>query len=240
MELFNILAACATLSIAADSPIEQFYPVRQAECVEASQIYKERLQSIELSAADRDAISRVTFAEAGNQGDSGLAGVIYTIINRLISGNFGETIEEVVNARGQFEPVQRAGGDWKNLPSLTEENRTRIDTIINLALDGHLPDVTNGALFFQNPKIVAQREEQGSVSKGLTNFGGATPSAVIHDHAFYSQIKKGQPVTLRASPSRSVPPSSPPETWDIYATARFSVADSEWAVFPRSMTWSKP
>ena len=34
----------------------------------------------------RDAIARVAFAEAANQGDSGLAAVVYTIMNRLQDG----------------------------------------------------------------------------------------------------------------------------------------------------------
>jgi hypothetical protein len=62
------------------------------------------------SAAGRDAIARVAYAEAGNQGDSGLAAVVYTILNRLQDGRWGDTIDSVLNARAQFEPVLRAGG----------------------------------------------------------------------------------------------------------------------------------
>ena len=36
----------------------------------------------------REGIARVSFAEAGNQGDSGLAGVVYTILNRLADGRW--------------------------------------------------------------------------------------------------------------------------------------------------------
>ena len=139
----------------------------------------------------RDAIARVAFAEAANQGDSGLAAVVYTILNRLQDGRWGSSVEAVLNARGQFEPVMRAGGSWRNLPPVSEAQRARVSTIINLAIDGRLPDLTNGARFFQNARIVAAREAAGAVSPGLTNFGGAPSSAVIGAHTFYVEAGRG-------------------------------------------------
>lgn len=145
-----------------------------------------------LSAPDaREAVARVSFAEAANQGDSGLAGVVYTILNRLVDGRWGRSVEAVVNARGQFEPVMRAGGDWRRLPAVSAAQKARIDTILNLALEGRLPDLTNGARFFQNPAIVAGRARSGQVSQRLVAFGGATPSAVIGAHHFYVSQGRG-------------------------------------------------
>ena len=144
-----------------------------------------------MSAEARDAIARVTFAEAGNQGDSGLAAVVYTILNRLADGRWGTSVDSVLNGRSQFEPVMRAGGDWRNLPAVSAADLARIDTILNLALDGRLPDLTGGARFFQNPAIVAGRARAGSVAAGLVNFGGATPSAVIGAHSFYAEAGRG-------------------------------------------------
>ena len=139
----------------------------------------------------REGIARVTFAEAGNQGDSGLAAVVYAILNRLTDGRWGLSVDSVLNARGQFEPVMRAGGEWRSLPPVSAAAQARIDTIINLALDGRLPDLTNGAQFFQNPAIVAQRARNGRVSARLVNFGGAAPSAVIGAHSFYVEAGRG-------------------------------------------------
>lgn len=139
----------------------------------------------------RDAIARVTWAEAAGQGDSGLAGVVYTLLNRLASGRWGASIDEVVNARAQFEPVVRAGGDWRLLAPVRPAERARIDTILNLVLDGRLPDLTGGALYFQNPRIVAARAAAGAVSPRLVHFGGAAPSVVIGDHAFYADPRRG-------------------------------------------------
>ena len=153
----------------------------------------------------REAIARVAYAEAANQGDSGLAGVVYTIINRLADGRWGGSVEAVVNARRQFEPVMRAGGSWRSLPTVSEARQARIDTIINLALEGRLPDPTNGARFFQNPQIVAGRAARGEVSAGLVNFGGAPPSAVIGAHSFYVEAGRGGGSTPGAGRSAAAP-----------------------------------
>ena len=139
----------------------------------------------------RDGIARVAYAEAGNQGDSGLAAVVYAILNRLNDGRWGGSIDAVLNASHQFEPVMRAGGRWRNLRPVSEARRARIDTIINLALEGRLPDLTNGARFFQNPRIVADRAGAGEVSASLVNFGGTAPSAIIGAHSFYVEAARG-------------------------------------------------
>jgi len=180
MNIISILAVCSALITGSPE-------FKQTGCFRASDTYQTVLKTLTLSAEDREAITRVSYAEASNQGEAGLAGVVYTILNRLISGEFGKTITEIVNAKHQFEPVHRVGG-WQNLPIATDEQKAKINTIITLALEGHLPDVTKGALFFQNPKIVTMRETKGTVSKGLTHFGGSKPSIVIKDHAFYHTI----------------------------------------------------
>ena len=151
----------------------------------------------------RDGIARVVFAEAGNQGDSGLAGVVYTILNRLDDGRWGASVDDVLDAPHQFEPVMRAGGDWRNLHPVSEAQQARVDTIINLALEGRLPDLTNGARFFQNPRIVANRAEVGQVSPSLVNFGGSPASAVIGAHSFYVEAGRGgtRPSGVAPSPS---------------------------------------
>ena len=216
MDLFAILATCAALSGAAPQPET---PISPADCEAAAADYQANLQSVELSSDDRDAIARVAFAEAANQGDSGLAGVVYTIINRLISGQWGNTVTAVVNAPHQFEPVHSAGG-WRKLPALSPTQQTRVDTIINLAMEGRLPDLTNGALFFQNPDVVAQREAAGKVSEGLTHFGGSTPSAVIQDHTFYASINNGGSGN-QAAPVRVQAERRPEaKAWDIYGKAQ--------------------
>lgn len=138
-----------------------------------------------LSAEDRDALGRVAYAEAGNQGEEGLAAVAHAVLNRVASGRFGAGVQGVLDAPGQFEPVARAGGTWHGLPALTEPQRLVFGTILDLILQGRLPDLTGGSTFFQNPATVAQRAAAGLVSPRLVNFGGRTPAAVVRDHSFY-------------------------------------------------------
>jgi N-acetylmuramoyl-L-alanine amidase len=170
----------------------------------------------------REAITRVAFAEAGNQGDSGLAAVVYTILNRVQDGRWGGSVEAVVNARGQFEPVMRAGGDWRRLPASTVAQRARIETILNLALEGRLPDLTNGARYFQNPQIVADRAARGEVSQGLVNFGGTGPSAVIGAHSFYVDARStGGGGSRSPGPASSPRGPSPAASWSAAGGAIF-------------------
>jgi spore germination cell wall hydrolase CwlJ-like protein len=142
-----------------------------------------------LSSDDRDALGRVAYAEAGNQGTEGLAAVLYAILNRLASGRFGSSVEAVIEAPGQFEPVDRAGGRWRNLPTLSTSHVATVATILGLIQQGRLPDPTHGATFFQNPQIVASRAAAGQVPIALTNFNNQTPIAVIGDHAFFRQLR---------------------------------------------------
>jgi hypothetical protein len=137
-----------------------------------------------LSSEDREAIGRVTYAEAGNQGEEGIAAVIFTILNRVSSGQFQGNVQDVIDAPNQFEPATRAGG-WRYLPALDSTQSTQFETILNLILAGWLPDLTNGALFFQNARIVAARAARGAGSSYLVDFGGTPPVAEIGDHRFY-------------------------------------------------------
>ena len=138
-----------------------------------------------LSAEDRDALGRVAYAEAGSQGEEGLAAVAHAVLNRVASGRFGAGVQSVLDAPGQFEPVGRAGGTWRGLPPLSGSQRLVFGTILDLILQGRLPDLTGGSTYFQNPTIVAQRAAAGLVSPGLVNFGGQVPAAVVRDHSFY-------------------------------------------------------
>jgi spore germination cell wall hydrolase CwlJ-like protein len=137
-----------------------------------------------LSLEDREAIGRVAYAEAGNQGEEGIAAVIFTILNRVSSGQFQDSVQGVIDAPNQFEPATRAGG-WRYLPPLDLTQSIQFETILNLILAGRLPDPTQGALFFQNTRIVAARAAAGVVSAYLVDFGGTPPVAEIGDHRFY-------------------------------------------------------
>jgi Cell Wall Hydrolase len=168
-----------------------------------------------LSAEDRDALGRVAYAEAGNQREEGLAAVVHVVLNRTVSGRFGAGVQSVLDAPGQFEPVARAGGTWRGLPPLTDSQRLVFGTILDLILQGRLPDPTGGSTHFQNAAIVAQRAAEGLVSPDLVNFGGQVPAAVIRDHSFFhgGGSSGAAPNTRRtAAPAAAStpPPAAPP------------------------------
>src|SRR3546814_11673159 len=115
-----------------------------------------------------------------------IAAVVYTIINRLGSGRFGNSVNAGLNAPKQFEPVSRYGGDWRRLPPAPPAARARVDAIVGLALRGELADETGGALYFHNHRIDATRERAGLVSRGLTHFGSPQHTAVLGVHRLYT------------------------------------------------------
>lgn len=197
MDPASLLAACALHAQALNAQAQQAGAARPCPEVGASAapasapatpISSSPLAALLNAPEARDAMARVVYAEAGNQGDSGLAAVVYTIINRLQDGRWGSTVEAVVDAPHQFEPVMRAGGSWRRLAPVSVAEEARVNTIVNLALQGRLPDLTGGARYFQNRAVVAARAAAGQVAQGLVGFGGAIPSAQIGAHTFYTSV----------------------------------------------------
>jgi len=146
-----------------------------------------------LSSEDCDALARVAYAEAGNQGPEGLAAVVYTILNRVASGRFQNNIQAVIDARDQFKPVTKAVG-WRNLPPLSADVQMQFDLLLSGILSGRVPDPTRGALYFQNRAVVAARAAAGLVPLSLVDFGGQPPIAELRDHLFYGDPTIGTAV----------------------------------------------
>jgi spore germination cell wall hydrolase CwlJ-like protein len=148
---------------------------------------------VELSSQDCDALARVAYAEAGNQGPEGLTAVVYTVLNRVVSGRFQNDIQAVIDARDQFEPVTKAGG-WRNLPPLSPDAQAQFNLLLSEIVSGRLPDPTRGALYFQNRAVVAARAAAGVAPLSLVDFGGQLPIAELGDHRFYGATAIGRAV----------------------------------------------
>jgi spore germination cell wall hydrolase CwlJ-like protein len=192
MNFLQLAAFCAALSGHAPAP------PAGTDCAAVGQQYRAALARIapELQARQgRNAIARVAYAEAGNQGDDGLAAVVYTIINRVLDGGFGPNLTAVLDAPGQFAPVRRAGGRWKALPAVSPVKQAHIDTILNLVLEGQLPDPTNGALYFRS----ATTE---------TGLAGQTPVAVVKDHVFFARSGQASETSAPELIDAAAPPTA--------------------------------
>ena len=199
MPIAALAAALVTLSQGSPSELSNLAPPPVAERASVERPPPDLADVLNTPDA-RDATARVAYAEAGDQGESGLAGVVYTIINRLMDGRWGSTVEAVVDAPHQFEPVMHAGGSWRRLRTVSAVQEAIVHTIVSLALQGRLPDLTGGAKYFQNRRIVAARAAAGVVSPTRVGFGGATPVAQIGDHTFYAGVARSSDASGRHRP----------------------------------------
>lgn len=159
--------------------------------------------TIAITQDDKEALIRTALAEAGNQGADGLAGVIYTVLNRTRHPAWGGSVSDVVNAKNQFEPVGRAGGDWRNLPTGTDQQRAEAGRLIDEISAGQRPDPTGGATYFLNRKISAERGTDFGVGKDQFK------AAEIGDHTFYRPGLFGESAT--PVPGYSVRPGVDPD-----------------------------
>ena len=97
LNLMTLAALCVATTAA---PATRGLPAG-TDCPAIERTYQDalvRVAPLVDSSRGRDAIARVAYAEAGNQGDSGLAGVVYTILNRLVDGSFGDGLDRVLDA----------------------------------------------------------------------------------------------------------------------------------------------
>lgn len=157
---------------------------------------EERARAIaEENSADFQILSMITYAEAGNQTLEQQIAVAATILNRVESGSFPDSIWEVISQKGQFSSVK--GGEiyalgervsFDAVPENCKEAARR-------ALAGEDPTeellrqeairkglnpeeyATDGALFFYNPEYTGSSElEMRNSIQVKVEFG---------DHIFY-------------------------------------------------------
>src|SRR5690606_25390190 len=88
-------------------------------------------------------LAHIVSAEAKNEPYQGQVAVAAVILNRVEQHGFGDTIHEVVYAKGQFQPVRNGSIHVTPVPSAYEAARA--------AFNGN--DPTKGALYFANMKI---------------------------------------------------------------------------------------
>lgn len=130
-----------------------------------------------------DMIERLVWGEAGNQDEEGRNAVRGVIFNRLASDRFPDTVEEVINQRGQFEPISKYGG-VANIPipaDVLESQKYEMDAYLNVG-----EDASQGSTFFLNKDVARSRG---------TDFSGSG-ALVIGDHTFYKGYPGQVPVAV--------------------------------------------
>lgn len=101
---------------------------------------------VQYSEKDLDMMARIIWAEARGEEYLGKVAVGATIINRLKSGKYGNTLEGVLFAKGQYQPMRN--GSYKNARPTEAEFKAARE-----AFDG--VDPTKGAHSFYAPHLVA-------------------------------------------------------------------------------------
>lgn len=117
-----------------------------------------------LSASEIDLLARLVRAEAQTESFEGKVAVACVVLNRVDHPQFPDSIKDVINAPGQFQPVQN--GEI-NEPA-DEESIKAVKAALN-----EKRQLAPGALFFYNPAIATSRW-----------LDSRTTTAVIGAHVF--------------------------------------------------------
>lgn len=100
-------AALAEADEAAAQAAAQSTDQGQAQAVETAESVEEApsAQEVSVSTSDLDLMAAIIECEAGGESYEGKVGVGAVIMNRIRSGEFPNTLSEVIYQSGQFEPV---------------------------------------------------------------------------------------------------------------------------------------
>jgi N-acetylmuramoyl-L-alanine amidase len=133
---------------------------------------------------ERDYLIRTIVFEAADEPDEGKAAVAYVILNRKMSGRWGDNIREVVTRPWQFEPWMTRRREMEKLTP-DDARYQAAARIADAVLTGEMSDPTAGATHFLNPTVVRQRRG-GSLPPWARGEGQA-----IGRHTFYSPYESG-------------------------------------------------
>ena len=168
-----------------------------------------------------DMIERLVFAEAGTEGEEGRDAVRGVIFNRLSSDRFPNSVREVIEQRGQFEPIG-THGSVENIPvpeDKLESQKYEMDAYLNTGIDA-----SGGRTFFLNKDIAKRRGTDFSGDKPLT----------IGKHTFYSGFPGQEPVRVSPTSHNITVVDSRPGTIEQLMDGTMAPVISEDAVAPAS------
>lgn len=168
-----------------------------------------------------DMIERLVFAEAGTEGEEGRDAVRGVIFNRLSSDRFPNSVQEVIEQRGQFEPIGKHGNVF-NIPvpdDKLESQKYEMDAYLNTGVDA-----SGGRTFFLNKDIAKRRGTDFSGDKPLT----------IGKHTFYSGFPGQEPVRVSPTSHNITVVDSRPGTIEQLMSGEMAPVITEDAVAPAS------
>ena len=168
-----------------------------------------------------DMIERLVFAEAGTEGEEGRDAVRGVIFNRLSSDRFPNSVQEVIEQRGQFEPIGKHGNVF-NIPvpeDKLESQKYEMDAYLNTGVDA-----SGGRTFFLNKDIAKRRGTDFSGDKPLT----------IGKHTFYSGFPGQEPVRVSPTSHNITVVDSRPGTIEQLMSGDMAPVITEDAVAPAS------
>lgn len=115
-----------------------------------------------ISPRDWDFLVRTIAGEAASESETGQQAVARVVMNRLATGRWGDTVESVVTARGQFEPWNREDRRaWMQGLTPDSPEYRRAAAAARAAVER--PDPSFGWLNFLNPEIVRGRRPDGAL-----------------------------------------------------------------------------
>lgn len=106
-----------------------------------------------LTPRQRDLLIRTIIGEAAAEPFTGQQAVANVVLNRLSAGRYGDSVEDVIFAKSQFEPWSTRRDELMAIPQTDDAYRTA-DMAVEAALQG---DVTGGATHFFAPGVMEGR-----------------------------------------------------------------------------------
>ena len=133
-----------------------------------------------LTPQDFAALTRVARSEAGglnSDRDAGLQAVIDTILNRVASPSFPNSVSGVVNQGAervngsQFTPVAQAGGSWTDLPRAPADMERGLAAYLTSRAGG-APNQVGGSVNYLNPHYSSRKSMNAWGSEVVANNTG--------------------------------------------------------------------
>lgn len=121
-----------------------------------------------LSDQEMKTLVGITNAEAGGESALGQAAVMHVVLNRLESGKYGNTVDDVVYAPSQFEPTASAAGRAR-MTNIPAEREAKLRALAEGVVSGQIADPTAGATHFSNMAVMEQRGGANQWQRAMMN-----------------------------------------------------------------------